>query len=237
VLCCQLPQTIQHRRLLLANLSTQLRKIQTPLPVIAGIMKGFKDWEEKPSGRSRAHTYGSLLGPDILLTSAYYEQFYQLGWFQLCLGRISHQWSQAVVAYHLHTCPTFDDVRWATSFISLLWKFTQDLWKTRNQLVHEKTVEETVAIQLSVIHEKVTSLYRQYTEQPYYVLPWHEYLFTQRFLHYRLGMSYDSIKCWIRSVEEARHILEFQQKHLQEDGRDSFQMLATSIPYTKYTTR
>jgi hypothetical protein len=110
VLLCPLPQTIQYRQLILEHLHIQLRKIQTPLPVIEAIMKGFKDWEEKPSGRSRAPTYGSLLGPDILLTSVYYEQFYQLGWFQLCLGRISHKWSQAVAAYHLQTCPTFDEV-------------------------------------------------------------------------------------------------------------------------------
>jgi hypothetical protein len=105
VLLCPLPQTVQYRKQLLEDLRIQLRKLHTPLPVIEAILKGFKDWEEQPSGRSRAPTYGSLLGPDILLTSAYYEQFYRLGWFQLCLGHISHKWSQAVVAYHLHPCP------------------------------------------------------------------------------------------------------------------------------------
>jgi hypothetical protein len=41
----------------------------------------------KPSTlqRSRAPTYGSVYGPDILLTSVYYEHLNQLGWFQFCL--------------------------------------------------------------------------------------------------------------------------------------------------------
>jgi hypothetical protein len=193
--------------------------------VIEAVLKGFQDWVEKLSGRSRAPTYGSLLGPDILLTSAYYEQFHQLGWFQLCLGCISYKWSQAVEAYYAQTCPTFDGVTWAISFISLLWKLTRKLWQNRNQIVHGKTVEETVANQMSVLHERVTSLYRQHSKNPYYVLPRHEYLFTQRSLNYRLGMSYDSINCWLRSAAEAHHILEFQQRHLQEMAATVFQCL------------
>ncbi len=49
-----------------------------------------------PSSQSWDPTYGSLAGPDILLTNAYYEQFHKLGWFQFCLGRITLKWSHTV---------------------------------------------------------------------------------------------------------------------------------------------
>ncbi len=83
VLCCPLPETVLFCDSQLEHLETQLRHIQTPLPVVKAIMKGFQDWITPPLHRSRSPTYGSLFGPDILLMSAYYEQFHQLGWFNL----------------------------------------------------------------------------------------------------------------------------------------------------------
>jgi hypothetical protein len=37
-------------------------------------------------------------------------------------------------------------------------------------------------------------------------------------------MSYDSITCWLRSVEDAREILLFQQQHLQETANTLFSL-------------
>jgi hypothetical protein len=81
---------------------------------------------------------------------------------------------------------------------------------------------------MSVLHEKVINQYRQYQEVPSYILRRHEYLFTQRSLEYRLKMSYDSITCWLRSVEEACTILTFQQRHLQETAAIIFQSFQPS---------
>jgi hypothetical protein len=116
----------------------------TPPPVITAIMKGFQDWLNPVSIRSRAPTYGSVYGPDIFLTSAYYEQFHTLTWYQLCLGRISLNWSRAVSSYHASLIPNFDGPRWASAFISILWNFTRQLWHHRNQIVHGLTVDEIV---------------------------------------------------------------------------------------------
>jgi hypothetical protein len=109
VLRCSLPQTVAYCNLQLNKLVLHLHKIQTPLPVIHALQKGFHDWLNQTTHCSRAHTYGSLFGPDILLTSAYYEQYHQLGWFQLCLGRISKTWSKAVSSYGTPTLQTDGD--------------------------------------------------------------------------------------------------------------------------------
>jgi hypothetical protein len=171
-----------------------------------------------------------MKGPDLLVTSAYYKQFYQIGWFQLCLGRISQLWSRAVTAYHKDTHPNYDGTHWAGNFIHLVWKFTRQLWNHRNQIVHGDTVESTVTRQIHTLQEKVRLLYQRNQEEPAYILPRHEYLFTQRPLEYRLKLSYDAITCWIRSVEEAHAILDFQKRHHRETATVLFQSFRLTRP-------
>jgi hypothetical protein len=38
-------------------------------------------------------------GPDMLLTMAFTDQFYNIGWYYLLMGRMSHKWGVAVAAY------------------------------------------------------------------------------------------------------------------------------------------
>ncbi len=64
------------------------------------------------------------------------------------------------------------------------------------------------------------------------MLPCHEHLFTQRSLDQCLQLSYDSINCWLRSVHEARYILEFQQRHLQETAAAVFRLFRPSATTT-----
>jgi hypothetical protein len=120
VLHCHCPQTEECRQQQLRELQTTLTNLNTPPPVLQAIMKGFQDWITPSPVRSQAPTYGSLRGPGVILTSAYYEQFHQLGWFQLCLGRLSKRWSNALSAYYANTSPNFDSEQWVTSFISTL---------------------------------------------------------------------------------------------------------------------
>jgi hypothetical protein len=160
----------------------------------------------------------------VVLTGAYYEQYYILGWYQLCLGRISKLWSRAVSLYNASNSILMDTEQWAIYFISLIWEFTRRMWTYRNQIVHGATVEETAHNRMLEVHTNVTDLYNKYTEDPSFVLPRHEYLFTQRTLQYRLQMSYDSIICWIRSVEEACNILDFQERNLRETAQTFFRL-------------
>jgi hypothetical protein len=97
-------------------------------------------------------------------------------------------------------------------------------------------VDKAVSTQLSILHNKVTYQYQQYQNISSYVLPRHEYLFTQRSLDYRLKMSYDSISCWLWSVEEACHILMTQQRHLQETATVIFQTFRPQPTLPEETT-
>ena len=111
----------------LTLLKEALIKIATPDKVIKAIMQGFDHWSSPPQSRSRAPAYGSLLGPDILLSTAYYEQFHQLGWFQLCLGRATASWAKTVETYH-PSLKTFNKTNWLANLVTFLWRFTRNMW-------------------------------------------------------------------------------------------------------------
>ncbi len=91
---------------------------------------------------------GSIHSPDILLTSAFYEQFHQLTWFQLCLGRLSKNWSAAIIAYQ----PTIDAPYWSSLFVSISWNFTRSLWAKRNEFVHQLNISAQVDDMLLSLH-------------------------------------------------------------------------------------
>jgi hypothetical protein len=86
VLTCLYPPTQAARSTQLSELHQTLKNINTPMPMISTIIQGFTRWLQPPAHRARAPTFGSLHGPDILLTQAYYEQFHQLSWYQFSLG-------------------------------------------------------------------------------------------------------------------------------------------------------
>jgi hypothetical protein len=82
ILKCSYPDTESFRTEQLQEMQTTLQWLNT---------QGFWDWLSPPTLHSQAPTYGSLLPQDILLTSAYYKQFHQIGWYHCCLGRISRK--------------------------------------------------------------------------------------------------------------------------------------------------
>jgi len=102
VLRCPSEATLNHHNEALGRLEKSLEIMGTPHQVIGVIKEGFRDWldPEFPSNcRSRPSTFGSLRPADILLTKAYYTQFYTIGLYHFCLGHISREWQAAVQAF------------------------------------------------------------------------------------------------------------------------------------------
>jgi len=121
----------------LQQLCTTLTTIYTPEIVTQTILQGFAHWLTPTHHQSKAPTAGSLRGPDILLTSAYYEQYHTLGRYQCCLGRITNNWQQAVAAYYKMDRKTLDAAHWSSLFIVALWRYTKTLWQHRNEYFME----------------------------------------------------------------------------------------------------
>ncbi len=142
------------------------------------------------------------------------------------MGRISKKWAAAYKALHPESShnPTY----WSSLLVTILWNFTKAMWKNRNEIVHGASVGEAAALTMNRLHEQVQHHYAQFEDLSHYVLPRHSHLFTQRPLDDRLKMSYDYISCWLRSVDEARSILHFQQAHLQKTSRTFFRLFRIS---------
>jgi len=62
------------------------------------------------------------------------------------------------------------------------------------------------------------------------ILQRHEYLFSQRPLTHLLTLSYNYITCWLRSVAEARSILQLQDRHLHQTSSHFFSLLHIHHP-------
>jgi hypothetical protein len=62
------------------------------------------------------------------------------------------------------------------------------------------------------------------------ILQRHEYLFSQRPLTHLLTLSYNYITCWLRSVAEARSILQLQDRHLRQTSSQFFSLLHIHHP-------
>jgi len=175
------------------------------------ILHGFSEWLTiPPSGQPQAHTISSLHPADILLTSAFHEQFYSITWYQFCLGRLSKKWALALSEYTKISSPAPDPDFWASLLINQLWLFTLYMWRHRNQVVHGTTIEDQAQKLLDRLHQLVTNYYQQFAEDPSIILAQHHYLFN-RPLTQHLNHSYDYIQCWIKSVDEAKLVKDFQE--------------------------
>ena len=151
--------------------------------------------------------------PDVVLTTAFLEQVRHIGWYHMCLGRVSIKWSLAVQQYD-NSFSRDSGLQWTSLFIAALWRYSKMLWRFRNEVVHGATVEEQVNLQLGGLREKIKSFYQSYAVNSSMVLARHQFLFTTHTVDQRILGSYDSMAAWIRSVEEAILVLRYQEEAL-----------------------
>jgi hypothetical protein len=88
-------------------------------------------------------------------------------------------------------------------------------WSTKpNSVVHGESEAEQAEILLRPLHQQLHDYYRQFHEDPSFLLPRHHHLFTGRMLEQRLKHSYDHITCWLRTVKEAHLVVLAQDAQL-----------------------
>jgi hypothetical protein len=150
-----------------------------------------------------APSAGSVKPADILLTQAFREQWDTIGWEQMLRGRISKKWR---AAYHASkatkTSPGTDQEKWGSNIITLLWEYTRSIWKQRNGIVYGHSEEEVRNRELQKLREEVAAEYVAYAMD--LISHQFRYLFTKKSQEERQNMDYDSIMCWLRTVQEAK---------------------------------
>jgi hypothetical protein len=88
LLSCASPGSSQHQTTALSELQKDLKALNTPQEVVDAIAHGMIVWTNPQQGEQvqvHALTAGSLRGPDVLLMTAFSEQFHSIGWFQLLM--------------------------------------------------------------------------------------------------------------------------------------------------------
>ena len=206
ILSCTSSGSAEARKNALLTLQTDLTALDTPPPVLEAILHGTNMWIINQGDEHRpvhATTVGSLKGPDILLTAAFTEQFHNIGWCHMLMGRLSKKWGAAVALYHKMPSDSQISTTWTTQAIQMIWKYTRSLWNHRNTVVHGSTDHEVTNKIRASIEGQVTSFYHKFNDSSHFILQRHHYLFTSRTLQQRLHLDIDSINCWLRSVQEA----------------------------------
>lgn len=216
VLSCCDPSAATNCDSAFTQLMTALSNIKTPLLIIEAIKHGTKHWLDPGSIRVRALTAGSLHPGDTLLTTAFQEQFHNIGWYHLFLGRLSSKWESAYIAYTGSNNQKSAQY-WSSLMVSLLWKYSLSLWGYRNAVVHGSNYEESTFKRLQEIQSKVSAAYDTFSSDPNPFLPRHHYLFNTP-LRTRLRSSYDNMQCFLHSVMEAQHVLQHQQAILRREA-------------------
>jgi len=210
---CKSPSASHHRTMALESLQKNLKNIHTPENMVIALLHGITQWTtEVPIAQVRALTMESLQASNVVLTSAFAEQYHSIGWLQLLLGRISKKWELAYTHYiKVPSSETYLNA-WSTSFIHHIWDYTHSLWANRNAILHGATAEIQAANILRELHSEVTFLYTTLCDNPHQLLPQNLGLIHNRSLDELLKLPYDDIQCWLRLVQEAREVLQHQEE-------------------------
>jgi hypothetical protein len=214
VLTCQSPAVATNRAKALSIFQADLVAINTPSQVIDAITHGTLEWERtqrQPSTSVHAKTRRSLQGTDMLLTMTFTDQFQNIGWLHLLMGRLSRKWGAAVALYVNRTNDNTFQTTWTAHTITCLWKYTRSIWGYRNTVVHGATDKEKADKIIEQTTTKVREFYTKFHSTPSFILQRHHYLFTSLTLPQRLKLDID------RSVEDAIQALhhhEQQQRNL-----------------------
>jgi len=217
VLSCPHPSAVAHRNLSLDKLYRTLEAARTPTLIIDSLCYGFQAWfSNRPPTSVRTPTAGSLSGPSAVLTSAFHKQYHTIGWYHLCLGRVSWKWSKAVLQYTLPDRHPYTELHWTSILISALWQFSRAVWKFCNETVHGATVGEQARRMINSLWHSTEAHFQAFCDNPNIVLPRHQYLFTSWSLEDWLSLPYDNLAAWNRSVTEALKVVRHHDEAMRE---------------------
>ncbi len=227
VFSCPDRSATSHRTLALKQLTLAFKNIGTPQQIVDAIDHGFRHWIH-PTQPVRSPTAGRLGAVAALLTTAFQEQFYDIGWLHLQLGRVSLHWTKAYQELSPGYTASSANL-WTSSMIYLLWNYAKSIWTYRNEVVHVNTSTQIETYRWNRLRETVTEYYTTFLETPSFLLPRHHYLFTDRTLEQRLKHTYDHLSCCVRSVTEAHQVL------LHHDMRLRSSLFPSSNDSSSYT--
>ena len=113
---CSNPSAAPNRHEHLTALLKTLKQVNLDQNIVKTINYGFTAWSKDQQEPVRPPTAGSLRGPDAVLMTAFHKQYRILGWYHMCMGRISKKWSAAAMQYTKESDIEHDEY-WASIII------------------------------------------------------------------------------------------------------------------------
>jgi hypothetical protein len=92
---------------------------------------------------------------------------------------------------------------WLINFIKDIWEYSKSLWAYRNAAVHGKTSDFTESKELKQLRMDVETAYSRFSADPFYIIQSRRYPFS-RPIESVTSLDRDSIRCWCKSVKEAK---------------------------------
>ena len=131
VMTCRSQSASELRETQLQELQLWLRSRHTDPTIISFVIKGLRSWFRDPYGDKPLHYC-----PDPSTFRALTSQL-ELGWFAFLCGYITTDLTNAQHKYFQNSRRKTHGNTWAKQLSLKLWAITYNLWKHRNQILHE----------------------------------------------------------------------------------------------------
>jgi hypothetical protein len=222
MLCCPSQYATEFRVKAQQALESELQQINTPKPIISAVLFGVSKFEAltNRTHHGRPNTCGSILPMDVLATHCITAQG-ALGWDQFLRGRISNSWRKFFTHFKQSTDPQHCE-SWTKKLIIALWNYTTSIWKHRNNKVHGATLEDQKKKEKGELEAQVRAAYKEYKDDNFLIPRSMSYLFERHSLEDKLKKDRDSLRCWIRSVEEAKQEQNTLMDHMRKNAEEFF---------------
>jgi hypothetical protein len=203
------------------ELESELQQINTPEPILSAVLFGASQFEEltNRNKHERPTTRGSILPMDVLATHCITTQG-ALAWDQFLRGRTLISWRKFFT--HFKQSAESHGEIWTKKLIMVLWNYTTSIWKHRNNKVHGATIEDQKKKEKEELGTQVRAAYEDYTEDKFLIPRSMSYLFERHSLENKLKEDRDTLRCWIKSVEEAKQIQNISMDRMRRNAEQFF---------------
>jgi hypothetical protein len=221
VLKCPHSSAVAIRQLAIEDLTKGLQ-VSTPQLILEAVLSGLNQWAATDCPSTiKAPTVGSRLPSLKSVTSAFNMQT-TIGWDSFQRGHVVLAWKDSFIHHYRPKKPLTPEAmalavdKWLRLIILSIWTYSAKLWKYQNQVVHGQTEISQISKAMTLLHETVRSLYKQFEVDPFMLPQSRRYLFNQP-LPAILQIDHDGIAAWIRSVDEGL-LTQAHKEKLEEEA-------------------
>ena len=193
VMTCRSPSASELRETQLQELQLWLRSRHTDPTITSFVIKGLRSWFRDPYGDEPLHYC-----PDPSTFRALTSQL-DLGWVALLCGYITNDMTNEQHKYFQNSRRKTHGNTWAKQLSLKLWAITYNLWKHRNQILHETDAVHSLS-GMEVLRASIIAEYN--IGQDELPMPYSPFFYQPLILLLRKSHTY--LKRWFMTIRAGR---------------------------------